>query len=239
VTEASDRSLTVTKRWGLVHVWGTEASEFRLRRLAAGELDEHWGDGITPDVLAFLAANCRCTGCEAPIKLPLAPCACGYQDSFGELFAKYPRTTHEAEVQRLYARQKNRKDRVRRISVGGTLSAAEIDALFLAQEGICYYCACSLLNPVGSRSFHCDHFVSVTDGGRGDLENTVLSCSPCNRLKGTNWGQSFAQSAAVRRLVADRARLTKMRRGLAAWRRDRGLRPLGKLLPPWHPLAPD
>jgi len=211
-------------------------SQFLLRRLAPGETGDHWPNGITPDVVDFIVEKCTCAFCGSRIGAPLAPCACGRgsEDWDGvELAAAYPRQDHEEEVKRLYARQKGRLGRARRSFAvktnGGQISVEEKASLFRAQEGLCFYCGESLVDQDGSHRYHCDHFVALTNGGRGDLANSVLACTRCNLLKNSDDGHYFMRRARSLQLVRDPLRLANMRRALRLWRKSLGLPALSSL----------
>jgi 5-methylcytosine-specific restriction endonuclease McrA len=236
------RSTTVPKlylneRWALTHVWGLELSQFRLRRLGPGEADRHWKEGITPDVVDFIVNKCKCADCDSRISAPLAPCACGRASeewNGAELAAAFPREQLEEEVKRLYTRQKSRLGSARRAAAvkttGGKINFKEKTELFKVQEGLCFYCGESLVDQDGCTRYHCDHFVAVTNGGRSDLENSVLACARCNLLKNSDGGRSFIQRARRLQLIKNSLRLAKMRQALAMWRKSRGLRALTTLV---------
>lgn len=184
---AAVSKLTPDERWAVTHLWGTVSSQFLLRRLDPGETDRHWKNGITPDVIDFIVAKCTCACCGSRIEVSLAPCACGrVSENWDgvELAAVYPRQELAEEVKRLYARQKGRLGRaLRSIAIktnGGKITAEEKSGLFGAQEGLCFYCGDSLIDQDGGNRYHCDHFVALVNGGRGDLENSVLACTRCN-----------------------------------------------------------
>lgn len=235
-------SSTVSKlkhgeRWAFTHLGGTKLSQLLLYRLVAGQIGTHWKDGITPDVVDFIVEKCKCAYCGSRIEAPLAPCACGRRSeqwSFAELAAAYPSKELAEEVKRLYARQKGRLGSARRslamkTSVG-KISVEEKVGLLRAQEGLCYYCGESLVDEEGRNRYHCDHFVALTNGGRSDLENSVLACIRCNLLKNRDDGRYFIRHVRKLQLVRNPLRLAKMRRALGLWRKSRGLRALSALV---------
>lgn len=63
-------------------------------------------------------------------------------------------------------------------AAGGTFTAAQIDALYLAQRGRCACCR-GKLNGV----FHRDHRTALVNGGTNDIGNIELLCGPCNQRK--------------------------------------------------------
>lgn len=237
MSSATASKLTLGERWAVTHLGGPELSQFLLRRLDPGEVGVHWKNGITPDVVDFIVEKCTCAYCGSRIGVPLAPCACGRvrEDWDGvELAAAYPRQEHAEEVNRLYARQKGRLGRARRsVAVkanGGKITLEEKASLLRAQEGLCFYCGESLVDQDGGTRYHCDHFVALTNGGRDDLENSVLACTRCNLLKNSDDGRYFIRRARSLQLIKDPSRLAKMRRALGLWRKSRGLRALSALV---------
>ena len=217
----------------MTHLWDPVISKFLLYRLDPGECDRHWKDGITSDVVKFIVEKCKCAYCGSDIQAPLTPCACGRSSEdwdFVELAAAFPREELKDEVKRLYARQKSRLGSVRRAlalkTVGGKITFKEKADLFKAQEGICYYCGESLLDKDGCNPYHCDHFVALMNGGRNDLENSVLACARCNLLKNSDDGRYFIRRAHSLQLISAPSRLAKMRKSLGLWRKSRGLRAL-------------
>lgn len=53
-------------------------------------------------------------------------------------------------------------------------------AVYQRDGGRCRYCG----DPVALDRFHCDHEVSVADGGTDDADNLLTACPPCNLSKG-------------------------------------------------------
>lgn len=237
MNSATLSKLTLGERWGVTHLGGTVLSQFLLRRLDPGEVGDHWKSGITSDVVDLIIQKCACAYCGVRIKAPLAPCPCGRasEDWDGiELAAAYPRQEFTEEVKRLYARQKGRLGQGRRsVAVktnGGKITAEEKVGLFGAQEGLCFYCGDSLVDQNGGNRYHCDHFVPLINGGRGDLENSVLACTRCNLLKNSDEGRYFIRRARRLQIVRNPSRLAKMRKALGLWRKSRGLRALSALV---------
>ena len=224
------------ERWTIrLHLWGIELSQFLLHRLEPGEVGRHWKDGITPDVVDFIIEKCKCAYCGSRIRPPLAPCACGIGEDWSgvDLAATFPRQALEDLVKRLYARQKGRLGSVRRAlavkTSGGKIHFREKADLFKVQEGLCFYCGESLVDQDGRNRYHCDHFVAVTDGGRSDLENSVLACARCNLLKNSDHGRYFTRRVRGLQLIKSPLQLAKMRKALGLWRKSRGLRALSAL----------
>lgn len=57
----------------------------------------------------------------------------------------------------------------------------------LAQRGKCWWCSETLT------SFEVDHRIAIANGGSNGPENIVISCPPCNRIKGTRMPWEFKE----------------------------------------------
>lgn len=86
------------------------------------------------------------------------------------------RAWHKANPEKSAALAKAKKAKRR---AAGTVKAADIQAAYDQQGGICFWCP-DTLGP----SYHADHFIPVNRGGRSDPENIVASCGPCNMSRG-------------------------------------------------------
>jgi hypothetical protein len=71
----------------------------------------------------------------------------------------------------------------------GSHSAADIRAIYKAQDGLCYYCG----EPLG-RSFHRDHKEPVSRGGSNGPDNMCCTCQFCNLSKGDKTEAEFVLS---------------------------------------------
>lgn len=87
----------------------------------------------------------------------------------GELWTK----THPFHVM---ASRHNR--RAAKAGAEGRVTHAEIEALFLSQNGTCTYCQRT------EYKLNLDHIVPLTLGGRGSIENFTFACARCNASKG-------------------------------------------------------
>lgn len=72
--------------------------------------------------------------------------------------------------------QAHRRRALEKLS-GGTFTAADIEAIRLAQGNRCYICKKELTK------FHIDHFIPVALGGTNDPGNLRLACPHCNQSK--------------------------------------------------------
>lgn len=76
--------------------------------------------------------------------------------------------------------------RAKRAAVEGSHSAADIEALIVLQNGLCFYCAIEL-----TEQFHVDHRMPISRGGSNDKENLAIACAPCNWSKGAKTDEEF------------------------------------------------
>lgn len=95
-------------------------------------------------------------------------CGCAKVDQPGLMSRAYLAKS----APRLHAR------RARSRTAPGSFTAAQIDALYLAQRGRCACCRVKL-NGV----FHRDHRTALVNGGTNDIGNIELLCGPCNQRK--------------------------------------------------------
>lgn len=57
-------------------------------------------------------------------------------------------------------------------------SPSDIEALLIAQAGLCFYCFAVLAD------YHVDHFIPLSKGGGNTLSNLRIACPLCNMSKG-------------------------------------------------------
>jgi hypothetical protein len=68
--------------------------------------------------------------------------------------------------------------RARKRSAGGNFTPKDIQKLYAAQKGLCWWCSCKL-----SKKYHIDHRIPISRGGTNQLDNICLSCPRCNLTK--------------------------------------------------------
>lgn len=71
----------------------------------------------------------------------------------------------------------NRNRHARKLAIGGTHNAADIEAIRIAQGNRCYLCGKTL------KKYHVDHFIPLALGGTNDSGNLRLACPKCNLSK--------------------------------------------------------
>ena len=67
--------------------------------------------------------------------------------------------------------------RARKLEAGGSFTAADIEAIRVAQGNRCYLCGKKL------KKYHVDHFIPLAKGGTNDPGNLRLACPKCNQSK--------------------------------------------------------
>lgn len=73
----------------------------------------------------------------------------------------------------------NRNRMVRKRSIEGAHTAADVQAQYNRQRHCCYYCGCEL-----NGKYHVDHVIPLSRGGSNGPENIVCACQNCNLQKG-------------------------------------------------------
>lgn len=68
-------------------------------------------------------------------------------------------------------------NRHKRRTAGGSFTAADIEAIRVAQGNRCYLCHKKL------KKYHIDHFIPISKGGTNDPGNLRLACPKCNYSK--------------------------------------------------------
>jgi 5-methylcytosine-specific restriction endonuclease McrA len=96
------------------------------------------------------------------------------------------RTAHNAEHHAERAAwSRNRRARI--AESPGTHTVEDVLAQYDRQHGKCYWCQ----GPVG-RHYEVDHVMPLALGGSNGPENLVISCTHCNRSKGTKLPHEFS-----------------------------------------------
>jgi 5-methylcytosine-specific restriction endonuclease McrA len=91
-----------------------------------------------------------------------------------------------------YGRAREAKRRAWKRGNGGAFTADQILDLFEHQHHQCYWCREILKN-----DYQIDHRVPLSRGGRSDIQNIVLACRRCNRLKSDKLPEDFAREIGL------------------------------------------
>jgi 5-methylcytosine-specific restriction endonuclease McrA len=190
-----------------------------IRKPEVYEMAAPWPD-IPAGLGRFFHLQGSCAHCGKPIAIDLAACVCGQAKGLVHLEIRFPHASIPV-FQRLFRNEAQRIVKERRNAIlaanGGSHTADEIEGLFLAQKGCCYYCAKSLVVEGGERRYHRDHYVSVINGGDDRIENIVLACPECNINKGGENGGSYEPWLPAKRNAKARRFLDEIRAGRAAY----------------------
>lgn len=81
-----------------------------------------------------------------------------------------------------------RRYRARKLGIGGDITPADIEVMWTAQSGRCFYCFEML-----AKGYHLDHKTPLVRGGLHVPENGCLSCASCNHKKHTLTADEFIQ----------------------------------------------
>lgn len=145
---------------------------------------------MTDDMANFIGMSCRCAYCKKPISSSLARCTCGKQPP-DRIYVEFNKEHHSLTFNGIFdalfrkvkatRKQANRKEK---LINAGHFTKSQIAQLLGVQDGLCFYCACSLINEQGKTICHVDHHVSLLDGGKNEISNLVLACPTCNLRKG-------------------------------------------------------
>lgn len=86
-----------------------------------------------------------------------------------------------------FKKVRNQRRRARMAAQPCSLTSDNIHALFVIQQGKCYWC-----RKAYGRKPHLDHVFPIAKGGTHTKDNVVLSCQNCNLRKGAKTPQEFA-----------------------------------------------
>ena len=163
---------------------------------------------VTPIMDELAKAHGHCANCGAPVIHLLSHCACGdipkeYRDNYVnspsrpylvlrisyEHFERYRKAVRDAQYM---FNQQQRKDALKR--AGGKASKEELQHLWKAQAGHCYYCGGLLTNNSSAHDdieVHIDHMQPLSCGGSGEIDNLCFTCPRCNLSKNSTTAKHF------------------------------------------------
>jgi 5-methylcytosine-specific restriction endonuclease McrA len=83
-------------------------------------------------------------------------------------------------------RAQSMRRRALKLASGGECDATTIQEMYESQQGLCAYCETVLFG-----SFHVDHMVPLSRGGRNDWTNLAITCADCNLSKAIKTVEEF------------------------------------------------
>jgi 5-methylcytosine-specific restriction endonuclease McrA len=97
-----------------------------------------------------------------------------------ERFAKRQRESYRKNYEKNYPRYLTnaRNWRARRRLADGSHTSEEVHDMVRDQGSVCAYCESSL-----NGSYHVDHMIPLSHGGRNDWTNLAIVCGNCNLSK--------------------------------------------------------
>jgi 5-methylcytosine-specific restriction endonuclease McrA len=105
-------------------------------------------------------------------------------ERFAELQRESYRRNYEKNYPRYLTNARNR--RARKKLADGSHTSKEVRQMVRDQGGVCAYCESSL-----SGSYHVDHMIPLSRGGRNDWTNLAIACRNCNLSKGSMTVEEF------------------------------------------------
>lgn len=102
--------------------------------------------------------------------------------------SEYKRTWKKLNYAKNREYENKRRSRIS-ASNGNHFTAQQIENLFYSQNGKCYWCDVSLIDPFtgygNGESAHLDHVIPLKRNGSNSIENLVYACQHCNLSKGS------------------------------------------------------
>lgn len=80
----------------------------------------------------------------------------------------------------------SRNYKARKKAAEGTHTGEDIADLYAEQDGRCFYCSVDL-----GTTYHVDHYIPLSKGGRNDKGNLRLACQSCNLSKKDKHPEEF------------------------------------------------
>jgi 5-methylcytosine-specific restriction endonuclease McrA len=105
-----------------------------------------------------------------------------------ERFAQVQRESYRRNYAKNYPRYlaNARNRRARTLLADGSHTSEEVREMRRDQGGVCAYCTAPL-----SGSYHVDHMLPLSRGGRNDWTNLAITCGSCNLAKGSMTVEEF------------------------------------------------
>ena len=93
---------------------------------------------------------------------------------------------HSREIKLARSRNSSKERRIREKSAKGRYLKEDIEAIYILQNGKCFYCKCNLQG-----KFQKDHITPLSTGGTNWPSNIALACKKCNQKKGNKSLRAF------------------------------------------------
>ena len=153
---------------------------------------------VETELQDFILKYCRCSHCKTELQA-MGRCKCGQYIEPDPIHAEFP-SELESKFEKLWSKQRDKEVckkktllRIQRKKQSGSYTKSQIETLYIAQDGCCYFCATSLISEDGKNNYHIDHYVPLSFGGRNEISNLVLACPPCNLVKSDYNADCFLQ----------------------------------------------
>lgn len=200
--------------------------EFRMDEcvMVIVNLDKDERLGLSEGFASFIRENGKCTFCGATFSSRLNKCSCTKPKSRKEhLRVRFPTSIYYSVLQPVLQKESGRKKMaVRRERIkgnGGSHNKNDLNALISIQECCCYFCGADIELKAGLKKAHADHYESIFDGGRNDVQNIVMTCSSCNLKKGAMDGSYFESLIKKTRSPETGKKLGVIRRRLNSYKK--------------------
>ncbi|GAB1421976.1 hypothetical protein MASR2M15_21800 [Anaerolineales bacterium] len=109
------------------------------------------------------------------------------------------------EIKQYYLEQwvKDINSRAKKMKIVGVVNIHELHQLIKDCDGYCEWCHASLLD-----GFEIDHIQALINGGDNVITNLAVTCTNCNRRKGSKphvqWAQEILMSTGLRTVLVQR-----------------------------------
>jgi 5-methylcytosine-specific restriction endonuclease McrA len=200
--------------------------EFKIDEcvLVIVNLDKTERLGLSERFVTFIREHGRCSFCDSTFADTLNKCSCSKPKSRKEhLHVRFPQSVYYSVLYPILQKENGRKKmaiRSERIKEnGGSHTKNDLAALIAIQENSCYFCGTEIELISGLNKAHADHYESIFDGGRNDVQNIVMTCPSCNLKKGTLDGSHFENLIRKTRTPEISKKLGVIRRSLNSYKK--------------------
>lgn len=195
--------------------------EFRFDEcvLVIVNLDKGERLGLSEGFASFIREHGKCSFCDSAFSSKLNKCSYSKPKSRKEhLRVRFPTSIYYSVLQPILRKEDGRKKMAIRqeriMENGGSHTRNDLAVLIAIQENSCYFCGTEIELKSGLKKAHADHYESIFDGGRNDIQNLVMTCSPCNLKKGAMDGSYFERLIKKSRTPETGKKLGVIRRKL-------------------------